>query len=287
MNYQKRVLNFVLVIAIIAISFTHILEQLRRNYFATRILNIIDYQHKTPELVGGFNTLSCADIRNLGNLQQAYFVLLSDDCTDTKLNFHESNQILPDFLITWAIRSIDEGSYEKASDMLEIDMKLFGRNRDNLYYLGVSQALDGDFISAFESWKLSIAHNNGRLIGLSDIYFQIGHTYRHRITPPQYEDAMKAHLQAIEEDDYKIQMNYVNTLYQIGTVFQWRGEFEKAKNQYLKVLAIEDDHYWALIGIALVYIQTEQVEIGVNILHRAIRLFPEEKAAYKILSDLQ
>jgi len=189
-------------------------------------------------------------------------------------------------LLVWGKEANHIGRFKIAIAWYELAANIEKDNRDPWYYMGLAYAGHGDLDRALKFFSMGLGRSWGRETSVSDFYFQIGHTKRQRLNPPDFEGAREALSKAIEVDDFTRTSAKAEALYQLGSIAEYYGNNQKALEFYQQALRIDDAHYAATVSSARVYWKMGDVEQAVELYRAAIRLHPESAWAYLELAQL-
>jgi len=276
-----------LTLAILLLIRPGYLEKIRQNVGLLYFTHALNLEFPWPDMKEGREDALLRAARWLSAASQEEAVsyplgtvyALAGEETEATDTWRQGTGIVPK-LLEFGKRAYRMREYEVAIQWFQRAARVEPDNRDPWYYLGLAYAGRGDLHQSIESFTTGLSRSWGRETGTSDLYFQIGHTKRHRIHPPDFQGAWEAHQKAIELDDFKIKRHRAEALYQIGTILEWRGKWQDAIESYQKALSVNPSHYSAQMGLARIYKRRGDISQSIETYRKAVRIQPRNKRAY-------
>lgn len=119
----------------------------------------------------------------------------------------------------------------------------------------------------------------------SPILYELGNLYRTRLRDPQR--ALDAYERALAWDEWGNKTHLeAETHVQRGHALRQLGEYAAALDAYRAALALNPEHYWALIGEAQALYALGDNDAALASLEEAIAINPEQPAAFILKGDI-
>lgn len=183
-------------------------------------------------------------------------------------------------LILWGKLAGQANQYEKALRWFKGATQVEPDNRDPWYFVGTTHTSLGELDKAIWAWQEGLECNQGREVGHSNLYFQIGYARQYGVSPPDVEGAWIAYERALALDDYLISRERVETYYRRGILLGWQGRWEEAITEYEQALTLKPNHYGVLLYLASTFQKLGDTQKAEGVYLRAIQVQPRSKWAY-------
>ena len=166
--------------------------------------------------------------------------------------------------------------------------KLLPSNRDIWYELAQSYQSKQMYSAALEALiSAQKAAEGYSIIGASNILFEIGYIQQNFIKSPDTAAAWNAYEQALNTNDFTAKpWQKANTYYQRGLLLAAEEQWEAARIEYQRALALNPDAYFLRLSYARTLQQLGKQQLAVNVLRQAIDLRPDGVEAIILLGDV-
>ncbi len=139
---------------------------------------------------------------------------------------------------------------------------------------------------ALQAFEQGVTASEGT-IGLSVLYYQLGHVRQTMLVPPDLEGAWAAYEQAVALDDYAgSPQQKADTFFMRGRVLIAQQRWAEAMQQTEQALALDPQHYWAHLNMAQSLQELGETAAARAYLVQAIELRPDTRTAYLQLGSL-
>jgi len=271
-----------------------LLEHILLYVFILLQVSIVSAQNKVDSVKAILNTLDKQQRINALNDISNYYLNVDynvDSCLKyAQISLELSKNIKNNYLTSLALRNIGITYYyeQKFDTSITIFRQAINEIEDvdslqlksNLYlYIGISYYYKGDFSNALEFWKkdleTNIKANDKELTAQS--YMNIGVLYKNM---DEYDQAISYYQDAFKIlEELKDSTTMADVLNNIGNIyFQFRGNFNKALENYLKAVEIykkkgnKEREAHLLNSIGLIYYKQEQLKLSLECFNLALSI---------------
>lgn len=171
-------------------------------------------------------------------------------------------------LTAQGLRFLEEGQFDKASQILSLLISHYPDNAEAHHMLGVIELEKGNLDTAYilTNTALDIDATNSRF------YNTMGNIELHRNNLPQAEAAF---INAIKFNPEKTQYTY-----NLAHFYLSQRQYSKAIDNYYAILRIEPNHYLSIRGITVSYLFAGEIDIALEHANGWVNEFPDHDEAY-------